>query len=134
MTSRNESLPSKPAKGTLAEMRGARHYAKFIEILLTTGGTTDEIVEYTGFHQNTVYRHIKALRELHMVLRVTAWAPDARGYRTCPVYKLEPGRDAPKARMTVAQKSRTYRQRKARFAAIPTIVQGHSECLGGNEV
>lgn len=127
-----------PSKGTLAEMRGARHLAKFIEILLTTGGTVDEIVEQTGFHESTVYRYVKALREIpgdgrnRKRLRVTSWAPDARGYRTCPVYKLEEGYDAPKVRMTEAEKSRNYRQRKARFAAIPTISQGHSESLGGN--
>lgn len=132
-------MQNKPAKGTLVEMRGARHYAKFIEILLTTGGTTDEIAEHTGFHESTVYRYIKALRELrceddrnHRRLRVIDWAPDARGYRTCPVYKLDKGRDAPKVRMSEAEKSRNYRQRKARFAAIPTITQGDSESLGGN--
>lgn len=127
-----------PSKGTLEEMRGARHLAKFIEILLTTGGTTNEIAEYTGFHESTVYRYIKALRELpgegkdRKRLPIVAWGPDSRGYRTCPVFRLQEGRDAPKARMTEAEKSRNYRQRKARFAAIPTIAQGHSECLGGN--
>ena len=132
---------NKPSKGTLAEMRGARNYAKIIEILLTTGGTTEEIVEHTGFHESTVWRYIKALRELrceddrnHRLLRVIEWAPDSRGYRTCPVYKLDKGRDAPKVRMSSAKKSRNYRRRKARFAAIPTIAQGHSECLGGNVV
>lgn len=132
-------MQNKPAKGTLAEMRGARNYAKFIEILLTTGGTVDEIVEYTGFHENTVYRYVNSLRELrcpddhhHRRLRIIEWAPDSRGFRTCPVYKLDKGRDAPKARMSEAEKSRNYRQRKARFAAIPTISQGDSESLGGN--
>ena len=131
-------MQNKPAKGTLVEMRGARHYAKFTEILMKTGGTTDEIVEHSGFHESTVYRYIKALREIpcedknHRMLRIIAWAPDKRGYRTCPVYKLEIGRDAKKVRMSDAEKSRNYRQRKARFAPIPTIAQGHSECLGGN--
>lgn len=119
--------PSARKNGTLVAMRGARHLARFIEILLTTGGTTDEIVEYTGLHESTVYRYVKALRELpgngpkRKQLRVASWAPDARGYRTCRVYKLEEGYDAPKVRMSEAEKSRNYRQRKARFAAIPTI-------------
>lgn len=133
-------MQNKPAKGTLAEMRGARHYAHLIEILVKTGGTTDEIVEHSGLHLSTVRRYIKALRSIpceepkQRMLRIIAWAPDSRGFRTCAVYKLEPGRDVPRPRTSDAEKSRNYRQRKARFAAIPTIAQGHSECLGGNVV
>lgn len=105
-------------KGTVVELRGARNYARFIDILLSPGGTVDEIVEYTGFSESTVLRYIKALRELPVIktqrkkCRIIGWAPDARGYHTRAIYALQPGRDVPRPRMTGAEKSRRYRQRK----------------------
>lgn len=108
----------KVAKGTVAELRGARNYARLIDALLTTGGTTEELAEITGFHIATIYRYVKALRELETherkvnKCRIISWSPDARGYLTRPVYKLERGRDVTRPRMTEAQKSKAYRQRR----------------------
>jgi hypothetical protein len=90
-----------------------------IDLLLTTGGSSEEIVEATGLSLPTIRRYLKALRELpkhenrDCKLRIVGWAPDARGYLTKPVYKLERGRDVPKIRFTGAEKTRRYRQRKA---------------------
>lgn len=128
--------------GTVSEMRGARNYARLIDLLLTTGGSVEEIVEVTGFHEATVYRYIKALRELRnsansvKKLRIIGWSADQRGYLTRPVYKLEPGYDARRPRVTDGQKSKAYRQRKAKAAApmitsvfdlSPSHSVGHSE-------
>jgi hypothetical protein len=121
-------------------MRSSRNIAKFVEILMTVGGTTDEIMEHTGYCRNTVYRQIKALREIpctkpnYKLLPIVGWAPDARGAASCPVYRLGEGRDVPRHAMSDAQRTSLYRQRKARFAPIPTMPQGHSECLGENVV
>ncbi len=108
--------------GQSAEMRGALHYAKLVHLLLTTGASIPEMVEETGFHEHTIHRYVKAMRHMPMekrgmkLLRVIAYLPDSRGYRTIRVYKLEIGHDVKSPRMTDAQKSRAYRERKKRFA------------------
>lgn len=117
----------KIAKGTVVELRAARNYARLIDSLLTTGGTTEELAEITGFHIATVYRYVKALRELETYerqvnkCRIIAWPPDARGYLTRPVYKLERGRDVTRPRMTGAEKSKAYRQRRDAPAPVNSV-------------
>lgn len=100
-------------------MRGARNYARLIDVLITTGGSTEELAEASGLHVATIYRYIKALRELkaenprHKKCRIIGWSPDDRGYLTRPVYKLQSGHDVPRPAMTEAQKSKAYRDRRA---------------------
>ncbi len=99
-----------------AEFRGALLYAKLIHRLITQGDAYRELSEYTGLSYHTVIRYIKSLREFkddngYPLVRIIGWEECERGQLSRPVFKLEPGPDVRRPKMSRAQ--RLERQRVA---------------------
>lgn len=96
-------------------MGGATLYAKLIERLIEEPGSFAQLADYTGLHASTVRRYIRALRDLKTPrVCIADWEEDRHGTRSVPVYAFAPagGKDAPRPRMTQAEKARRYRERK----------------------
>lgn len=92
-----------------------------------------ELVETTGLHKQTIYGICKALRNIGWI-HVEMWAENARGAFTYPVYRLGPGKDAPRPKpLTAAQRQARYRAKKLRVSSVfdrfPAEQQRHSASL-----
>jgi hypothetical protein len=71
-----------------------------------------ELAEETGLHYLTVCQYTRELwaaGAAHIARR----DPDVWGRHNIIIYKLGPGRDAPKVRLTAYQRTKNYRERKA---------------------
>lgn len=98
--------------------------AQLVSNLLDGDLTCAELAEVTGLHYVTVLEYC---RELHRAraARIVRWEPDSRGYATVKVYKLGRGMDAPRPKLTPAQRQARHRERvKAMQAAAVTAGRG----------
>ena len=85
--------------------------AKTMKILLEGPATSHEIAELTGIHPVTASEWMRSLRKEEAV-HICGWLPDSMGRDATAVYKLGPGRDKPRTKMTPAQRQARYRQKQ----------------------
>lgn len=93
---------------------GALTYAQLVKHMIEGTYTCYELAELTGLHYVTVLQYA---RELHRAkaAHISSWGLDAHGRDALKVYKIGPGRDAPRTRMSRNEIARRYRAKiKAR--------------------
>ncbi len=73
--------------------------------------TAFELAEETGLGIRTIRPYLTAMHKVG-VIHITEWTEDAIGHRSMKVYKLGPGKDVPKPRMTNAETRRRYRNKQ----------------------
>lgn len=119
-----DSQPEKPPyiqskMNTLRKKRmvkvNAMSQARLIKLLMDGTHTCAELAVETGLHYITVQQYT---RELHLVgaAHVCMWEKDARGRDCVRVFKLGCGKDAPRQKLTCAQRSARYREKKKALA------------------
>lgn len=80
--------------------------------LLQAGPVTAQLLAVTtGVHLVTAQDWLRALRE-EKAVHIGSWLPDSKGRDAIPVYELGDDKDEPRRRMTRAEISRRYRQRR----------------------
>lgn len=96
---------------------GALTYAKMLAAMIPGDLTCQELAEETGLHYVTVLQYT---REIHAAgaAHIARYEPDTRGRHNVKVYKLGPGNDAKRAKMTPAQRTRRYRSKRANLAVM----------------
>lgn len=72
-----------------------------------------DIVEATGVHETTAARLVHALHK-EGVIHITGWVEDTLGRDQTPVFSFGAGADAPRKKLTGAERNRNYRDRKRR--------------------
>lgn len=83
-------------------------------ILAMLDGTLNcqELAEVTGLHYVTVLQHTRALHAAGAA-HICAWETDTRGRECVKIYKIGKGKDKPKVKLTPAQRTKRYREKKA---------------------
>lgn len=86
--------------------------ARLVKMLWDGPCTLADLCEETGLHYVTVREYCS---ELHRagVAHIPAWEKDSRGRDLIKVYKLGPGKDAKRAKMTRPEISARYRAKRA---------------------
>ncbi len=87
--------------------------AQLIKLLLEGVYTCQQLADETGLHYITVLHYT---RELHRygAAHISSWEKDSRGRDNVKVYKLGPGKDAKREKLTGAERqARTRARRKA---------------------
>jgi DNA-binding transcriptional ArsR family regulator len=110
---------------------GPLSVAKIMRTLLDGPSTVPELQEISGLSVSTLYEYLRALRN-EGVVHVSGWEKDATGRESLRVFKLGPGKDAPRQRKSKAQIARECRQRKSvanllRLMASPIPQAPHRE-------
>jgi len=84
--------------------------AQLIKLLWDGIYTCDQLAEETGLHVVTVYQYT---RELHRfgAAHISSWEKDCRGRDIIKVYKLGPGKDAKRQKMTQAERQAKHRSK-----------------------
>jgi hypothetical protein len=100
-----------PPRNTRIVKINAYTQAVLIKHLLEGIYTCEELAEHTGLHYVTVLHYT---RELHRVgaAHISSWDKDARGRDIIKVYKLGPGKDAKRDKLTLAERQLRYRTKK----------------------
>ena len=114
---------------------GPLSVAKIMRALLDGPSTVPELQETSGLSVSTLYEYLRALRK-EGVVHVSGWEKDATGRESLRVFKLGPGKDAPRQRKSKAQIARECRQRKSvanllRLMASPIPQAAHREPANG---
>lgn len=89
-------------------------YAKLIKLLHAGLFTIPQLAEECGLGIAAVHNHTLALRREGM-LRIVEWERDCRNACTLRIYKLGPGPDVKQPKMTGAERSRRWRDKKKRM-------------------
>jgi hypothetical protein len=92
----------------------AMAYGHLVRLLIDGDRTCEELAEETGLHIVTVLQYT---REMHKAgaIHIARYEPDALGRHNTKVYKLGIGKDAPRVRLTSAEKMARLRDKtKAR--------------------
>ena len=87
-------------------------YAQLIKCLRHGDMSIEEIANETGLHYVTVCDYCVALYragEIH----ISRWEKDKRGRDGIKIYKLGPGKDARRSKLTPAQRQARVRDKKA---------------------
>lgn len=89
----------------------AMSYAQLIKALMPGCFTLKELTQETGLHYLTVCEYT---RELHKAgaVHITMWEKDSRDRDALRIYKLGPGKDATRSRLTQAQRQARARARQ----------------------
>ena len=89
--------------------------ANLIRLMLRGMYTCRELAEQTGLHYVTVLDYT---RELHRAKAayICAWEPDLRGRYNVKVYKIGTAGDVAKPKLTGAQRSAAYREKRKAHA------------------
>lgn len=90
---------------------GALSMAKLTRALLEGPCSIQELQEVSGLSVNTIHTYMRALRK-EKAAHISAWEKDATGRDSFRVYKLGPGKDAPRSRKSKAQIAKECRKRK----------------------
>lgn len=101
-------------------------YALMLKMLLKEPQSLDTLEQETGLSRTTLYRMFSALRR-HKVVHVYDWEPDSRGRDAHAVYKLGPGKDKPKYKLSGAERTRRYRERlkqRQQTEVLDNIIKG----------
>ena len=101
---------SEPKKRRNTIKVNAMAYSHLIKALFTGDHTCEELAEITGLHKLTIYQYC---RELHKAKAayICRREPDKLGRHTVKVYKLGEAKDAPRVRMTGAERQAATRAR-----------------------
>lgn len=86
-------------------------FAELMHFLSIGDMTTTELIEATGLHRGTIYEYIGQLHR-RKVVHIAQRLPDTLGRHTIKVYKLGAGKDAPRVRMTGAQRQAVSRTKR----------------------
>lgn len=89
----------------------AMAYAHLIKLLLEGTYTCQELADETGLHYVTVLHYT---RELHKAgaAHICMWEKDMRGRDLLKVYKIGPGPDAKRSKLTQNERQIRYRAKK----------------------
>lgn len=92
-------------------------YAQLIKYMLEGMHSCQELAELTGLHYVTVLQYT---RELYAAgaAHIGAWEKDDRERDVIKIYRLGPGKDAKRERMTQADRASRYRAKKAQLELI----------------
>ena len=104
----------------------AMSFAKLVKLLLVPLYNCQELADVTGLHYVTVLQYT---RELHRegAAHIHHFEQDTRGRDSIRVYKLGPGKDAVRTRLTSVQRSERYRT-KRRQALQMAALAGAATC------
>ena len=96
----------------------------FAELIcaLADGGSFEEIAEHSGWSLRVVYGYVNALHKRGQV-HIESWAPDRAGRMCVKVFKLGPGKDARKKRVSPTESCRRWRQKLAARATFDALTQ-----------
>lgn len=87
--------------------------AQLIKLLLHDPYNATDLADATGLHYVTVLEYLRELRRAGAA-HISAWEKDSRGRDMIKVYKLGPGRDAKREKLTGAERQgRSRAKRKA---------------------
>lgn len=86
-------------------------YAQMCAAMIPGDMTCQELADETGLHIVTVYQYA---RELHRfgAAHISNYLPDTRGRHLIKVYKLGPGKDARRVRVSQAERQRRAREKR----------------------
>jgi hypothetical protein len=96
-------------------------YAMIIKGLLTKPMTIDMMQELTGLHRNTLYELTRCFRK-HKIIYISDWEQDRLGRDCFAVFSIGNKKDQPRYKMTAAERTRRYRERK-KILMIPTSIK-----------
>lgn len=84
--------------------------AQIIKLMFDGTYNCTQLAEETGLHYVTVLQYT---RELHRAgaAHISSWEKDARGRDVIKVYKLGPGKDAKRERMTQVERMARHREK-----------------------
>lgn len=85
--------------------------ARLVRMLWDGPCTVKDLCEETGLHYVTVSCYVRELYKAG-VAHIPQWEKDSRGRDLIKVYKLGPGKDARRAKMTRCQISARYRAKR----------------------
>lgn len=90
---------------------GALTYAKMLAAMIPGDLTCLELAEETGLHYVTVLQYT---REIHAAgaAHIVRYEPDTRGRHNVKVYKLGPGTDAKRKKLTGAERQARVRDKR----------------------
>jgi hypothetical protein len=87
-------------------------FARLVELLGERPRTFATLSELTGLHYTTVRDYVNALHRRRQV-HIASWAKDTRGRNCVRMYALGFGKDAPRVKLSDAERMRNHRARKA---------------------
>lgn len=101
---------------------GALTYAQLIKHMFEGIYSCQELADHTGLHYVTVLQYT---RELHRAgaAHICGWEKDNRGRDAVKLYKIGPGPDAPRSKLTAVQRTTRSRAKK-KSAANPLFKLG----------
>ena len=95
-------------------------HAKMVAALMHEACSLAELEEESGLHQRSISNHVRALRK-EGACYIAEWRQVASGQYNLPAYRLGTGRDAKKPLISVAERSKAKRARKAMIRAIEAL-------------
>lgn len=86
-------------------------YAQMCAAMIAGDLTCQELADETGLHLVTIYQYT---REMHRfgAAHIVRYEPDARGRHIVKIYKLGPGKNAKRVRMTPAERQQRMRDKR----------------------
>lgn len=84
--------------------------AQLIKFMLEGSYNCKELAELTGLHYVTVLQYTRELHEAGAA-HICMWDKDARGRDAIKIYKLGPGKDKKREKMTDAERQAKYREK-----------------------
>lgn len=97
-------------KGKNLSKVGALSYAVLVKYLYEGLYSCNELSDMTGLHYVTVLGYTRAMYR-ERILHICAWETDSRGRSAIKIYKLGPGKDAKRTKLTSAERSSAYRKK-----------------------
>lgn len=90
---------------------GAILQAQLIKLMFDGAYNCTQLAEETGLHYVTVLQYT---RELHRAgaAHISSWEKDIRGRDVIKVYKLGPGKDAKREKLTGAERQARHREKR----------------------
>jgi predicted ArsR family transcriptional regulator len=82
--------------------------ATTMALLLNGPVTAQKISMYAQVHLVSAQAWMRALRQ-QKVVRIVGWEPDSMGRDATPVYAIGQGEDAPRRKMSAAERTARYR-------------------------
>jgi hypothetical protein len=97
-------------------------YARIFVMLTAEPCTTHDLVEETGIHLVTAQRLMRCFNRYKLV-HVCGWEKDVKGRDCTQIYKFGKGKDKPRHRMTDAERTERYRNKK-KMMALTNVLHG----------
>ena len=99
--------------------------AHLMYLLLDGDRTIDELSEETGLHRITVERYLRALHARGAAF-IHRWDPNRQGRHVIKIYKLGRGKDAPRVRLTAAERG-ARRRAKVKSQQMAAVTAGRGQ-------